>query len=65
MSVCAFNSLFRRDYSNLFIVAFFPSKSFSGIISLTVKNLYLPTFSDKKSKIITSNTINTLLFFVG
>ena len=30
MSVCAFNSLLHKEYSNLFIVAAFSSKSFFG-----------------------------------
>ena len=42
-TVYAFNSLPNGEYSNLFIVAAFSSKSFSGKISLSVKNLYLLT----------------------
>ena len=42
-TVYAFNSLPNGEYSNLFIVAAFSSKSFSGKISLPVKNLYLLT----------------------
>ena len=40
MSVCAFNSLHSREYSNLFNVAAFSSNSFSGKTNLPVKNLY-------------------------
>ena len=47
MSVCTFNSLTNREYSNLLIVAPFSNKSFSGKTSLPVKNSYLLTFSDK------------------
>ena len=39
MSVCAFNSLPKGEYLNLFIVAAFSSKSFSGKTSLPVKKL--------------------------
>ena len=49
MSVYAFNSLPNREYSNLFIVAAFSSKSFSSKTSLPVKNLYLLTFPDDSS----------------
>ena len=52
MSVCAFNILPKDDYSNLFIVAAFSSKSFSGKTSLLVKNSYLLTFLDNKAEIL-------------
>ena len=48
MSVCAFNSLPNREYSNLCIVATFSSKSFSGKTSFSDKNSYLLTFPDDK-----------------
>ena len=49
---CAFNSLTNREYSNLFNVADFLSKSFSGKMSLTLKNSYLLTFPDAKAEIL-------------
>ena len=52
MSLCAFNSLPNREYSNLSIVAAFSSKSFSGKTSLPVRNSYLLTFSDDKAEIL-------------
>ena len=52
MSVCAFNSLPKGEYSNLLIVADFPSKSFSGKIFFPVKNLYLITFPYDKAEIL-------------
>ena len=52
MSVCAFNFLPKDKYSNLFIVATFSSKSFSGETSLSVKNSYLLTFSYDKAEIL-------------
>ena len=48
MSVCVFNSLPNREYSNLLIVEGFSSKSFTGKMSLPVKNSYLLTFLDDK-----------------
>ena len=48
MSVCYFNSLPNGKYSNLFIVAAFSGKSFSGKTSSPVKNSYLLTFPDDK-----------------
>ena len=51
MSVCAFDSLFNGEYSNLFNVAAFSSKYFFGKISLPVKNSYLQTFPDDEAKI--------------
>ena len=52
MSVYAFNSLVKYEYSNLFIVAAFSSKSFSGKTSLPIKNSYLLTFPDYKAEIL-------------
>ena len=52
MSVCAFNSLPNGEYSNLFVVAAFSSKSCSGKTSLPVKNSYLLTFPDDKAEIL-------------
>ena len=52
MSVCAYNSLPRGEYSNLFIVAAFSSKSFSDKTSLLLKNSYLLTFPDDKAEIL-------------
>ena len=49
MSVCAFNSLPNEEYSNLFIVAAFSNKFFSGKASLPVKNSCLLEFPDNKS----------------
>ena len=51
MSICAFNSLPKGQYSNLFIVAAFSSKSFLGKTSLPVKNSYILTFPDDKAGI--------------
>ena len=50
MSVCAFYSLPNGEYSNLFIVADFSSKSFSRKTSLQVENSYLLTFPDDKAE---------------
>ena len=52
MSNCAFNSLPNGEYLNLFIVAAFSSKSFSGKTSLPVKNSYLLTFPHDKAEIL-------------
>ena len=52
MSVCAFNSLPKGQYSNIFIVAALSSKSFSGKIYLPVKNSYLLTFTDNTAEIL-------------
>ena len=52
MSVCAFNSLHNGEYPNLFIIAAFSSKSFSGKTSLPVKNSNLLTFPDDKADIL-------------
>ena len=46
MPLCAFNSLLKGKYSNLFIVAAFSRKSFSSKTSLLVKHSYLLTFPD-------------------
>ena len=46
MSVCAFNSLLKGEYSNLFVAAAFSRKSFLGETSLPVKNTYLLIFPD-------------------
>ena len=51
MSICAFNSLPKSEYSNLFIVTGF-SSTFSGKSSLPVKNSYLPKFPNDKTKIL-------------
>ena len=48
MSVYAFNFLPNREYSNLFNVGAFPSKSFSDTTSLSDENSYLLTFPDCK-----------------
>ena len=52
MSVCAFNSLSNREYSNHFTVAAFYSKSFSGKTSLPGRNSYLIIFPDDKAEIL-------------
>ena len=52
MLICAFNSLPKAEYSNLFIIAAFASKSFSGETFLPVKNSYLLTFPDDKAEIL-------------
>ena len=52
MSVCAFNSLPKSEYSNLFVVAAFCSKSFSGKTSLPAKYSCLLTFPDYKAEIL-------------
>ena len=52
MSVRAFNSFPKGEYSNLFIAAAFFSKSFYGKISFPVKNSYLLTFPDDKTEIL-------------
>ena len=51
--VCFFNSLPNGEYSNLFNVAAFSSKSFSGKTSLPVRNSYLLTFPNDKAKVLT------------
>ena len=53
MSVCGFDLLPKGEYSNLFIVAAFSSKSFSGKTSLLVKSSYLLTFPVDKVEILT------------
>ena len=50
--VCAFSYFHNGEYSNLFIVAAFPSKYFSCKTSLPVKNSYLPIFPDDKVEIL-------------
>ena len=52
MSVCSFNSFPNGVYSNLFNVAAFSSKSYSGKTSLPVKNSYLLKFPDYKAEIL-------------
>ena len=52
MSACAFNSLPKDEYSNLFIVAAFFNKSFSGKSFLPVRNSYFQTFPDNKAEIL-------------
>ena len=53
MSVCAFNSLPKGEYSNLFSVVVFYGKSFSGKTSLPVLNFYLLlTFRYDKADIL-------------
>ena len=47
-----FNSLLNVKYSNPFNAADFRSEYFSGKAILPVKNLYLLTFPDDKSKIL-------------
>ena len=51
-SVCAFNSLPKGKYSNLFIVVAFFSKYFSSKTSFPVKNSYLLIFHDDKAEIL-------------
>ena len=54
MSVCAFNSLPKGKYSNLFIVTAFSTKSFQAKrLSLPVNNSYLLAFPDGKAEIFT------------
>ena len=52
MSLCAFNSLPKGEYSNPFVVAAFSSKSCSGKASFRVKNSYLLTCPDDKAEIL-------------
>ena len=52
MSVCIFNFLPNGEYSNLFIIAAFPKKTFSGEASLLGKNSYLLTYPDDKAEIL-------------
>ena len=52
MSFCACNSFPKGEYSDFFIVAAFPSKSFFGKTSLPIKNLYLLTFPVDKAKLL-------------
>ena len=52
MSECAFNSLRNGEYLNVFIVADFSNKSFSGKTSFPVKNSCLQTFLDNKAEIL-------------
>ena len=59
MPICAFNFLSKGEYSNLFIAAAFSSKSFSGKISLPVKNSYLLTFPDDKAEILAVSLSNS------
>ena len=49
MSVCAFNSSPKGEYSNLLIAAGFYSKSFSGKTFFPVKNSHLQIYSDDKA----------------
>ena len=51
MPFCAFSSLSKGEYSNLFILAAFYRKSFSCKTSLSVKNLYLLTLANDKAEI--------------
>ena len=53
MSVCVFNYLSYSEYSDLFIVAAFSSKSFSDKTSLLLTNSYLLTFRDDQAEILT------------
>ena len=52
MSVCAFNSLLKGEFSNLFIIAAFSNKYFSGKTPLSVKNSYLQTCPDDKGEML-------------
>ena len=52
MSVCAFNYFLKGQYTNLFIVAGFSSKSFPGKTFFPVKISYLLTFPHDKAKIL-------------
>ena len=53
MSFRALNSLPNREYSNLFNVAAFSKKCFSGKKSLLVKNSSLLTCLDEKAELLT------------
>ena len=52
MLVCAFHSLSKSKYSNLFNVVTFSNKSFSGKTSSPVKSSYLLTFPEDKADIL-------------
>ena len=52
MSVCAFSSVPKGEYSNLFILVAFYNKSFSNKTSLPVKNSYLLTFPNDKAEFL-------------
>ena len=52
MSVCFFNSLPNRKYSNRLIVAAFSNSPFSSKISSPVKNLHLLAFLDDKDAVL-------------
>ena len=67
MSVCAFSYLPNGEYSNLFIVAAFTNKLFSGKTSLLVKNSYLLTFPDDQAEILAvclSKSYRPLFYFI-
>ena len=50
MSVCVFNSLPNKEYSNFFNAGAFPINSFPGKMYLPVKNLFLSATSDDKAE---------------
>ena len=52
MLVCASNLFSSREYSNLFIVATFSNKSFSGKTSWLFKNSHLLTYLDDKVEVL-------------
>ena len=52
MSVCAFNSLPKGEYSIILVVAAFSTKSFSSKNIFPVKNSYLLIFREDKAKIL-------------
>ena len=52
MLFCAFNSLPKGKYSNLFIETAFSSKAFPGKTYLSVKSSYLLTFPNDKAEML-------------
>ena len=60
MSVCAFNSLPKAEYSFFFIVAAFSKKSFSGKTYLPDKNSYLSKCLVDKAKILAFVCLNLI-----
>ena len=66
MSVCVFNYLPNDKCSNLFIVAAFYRKSFSGKTYLSVRYSYFLTFPDDKAEILAVFYLNHIEFcFLG
>ena len=64
MSVCAFDSLPKGKYSNLFIVAAFSNMYFSGKTSMPVKNPILLTFPKDKAEILIISLLNCIELFL-